>query len=199
MTRNSVGHSQRQAAEFFPDRAALLDRCRGLTDCQFVAGFQLSSLEAAECAERVSRARAEHHRHINSACNGNVGARTLFQEIERELLATLHLEGGPRLARNAIELGWQFGPRDRDHGVIGKFKLRPHEDGLENGRAFFIAYEQVRGRERMPVHAAGERDADMIVAGTPEVLDGGGKAGLQNLNGHGGPPRACDCSRRYRG
>ena len=114
-------------------------------------------------------------------------------------MAALHLEGGPRLTRNAIAPGWQLGPRDRDHGVIGKLELRPHKYGLENGSSLRITHEQVGGGERMPIHSAGERDTDMIIAGTPEVLDGGRKTRLQNLNGHGGPPRVCDCNRRCRG
>src|ERR1700730_3839901 len=51
-------HRHRQAAQFFPDRTALLDRCRSRTDRQFVAGLELSTLEAAKGAQRVGRARA---------------------------------------------------------------------------------------------------------------------------------------------
>src|ERR1700730_4639077 len=192
-------HRHRQAAQSFPDRTALLDRCPSRTDWQFVAGLELSTLEATKGAQRVGRARAENHGHIDTARDGNVGARALFQEIEGEFLAAFHLEGGPRLAWNAIELGWHLRPRDRDPGVIGKFERLPHKYRLENGSPLRITDEQVGGGERMPVHAAGERDADVIIAGTPEVLDGGGKTRLQNLNGHGEPPRACDCRRRCRG
>src|SRR6185369_3377026 len=100
-------------------------------DRKLVACLELSTLEAAEGTQRVGRARAKNHGHIDAACDGNVGTGALFQEIEREFLAALHLERRPRLARLAIEPGWQLGTRGRNHGVIRKLELGSHEDSLD--------------------------------------------------------------------
>src|SRR5260370_26083327 len=59
-------HRHRQAAQIFADRAALLGRRRSRTDRQFVAALELSTLEAAESAQRVGRARPENHWHIET-------------------------------------------------------------------------------------------------------------------------------------
>src|SRR6267142_4652103 len=48
-------HRHRQAAQFFPDRTALLDRYRSRPDRYLVAGLKLSTLEAAQGAQRVGR------------------------------------------------------------------------------------------------------------------------------------------------
>src|ERR1700726_4070400 len=68
-------HRHRQAAQSFPDIAALLDRRRCRADRKFVAGLELSSLEAAEGAERIGRARAEDHGHIYPARDGKKKSR----------------------------------------------------------------------------------------------------------------------------
>src|SRR5882757_4580374 len=72
-------HHRRQAAQLLGDRAALLDRCRSRADRKLVACLELSTLEAAEGAQRVGRARAKHHGHIDAACYRNVGARALLE------------------------------------------------------------------------------------------------------------------------
>ena len=48
------------------------------------------------------------------------------------------------------------------------------------------------------VHAAGKRNAEMIITGPAEILDGRGEAGIDDLNAHGAPSQACGCNRRCR-
>src|SRR5215471_1240282 len=164
-------HRLRQATQCFRHLATFLGRRRRLADRQFIAGLELAALEASKPAERVGRARAENYRHINSTGDGNVCARALLEEIEGESLTALHLEVGPGLAQEPIDPRRQLSPRDGDHGVIGELEIRAHEDCLENGSSFIIAHKQVGGCERMTVHATGERNAEVIVAGTSMVLD----------------------------
>src|SRR2546421_502900 len=80
----------------------------GLADGKFVTGLELSALEAAERAKGIGGARAQDQRHVDAASDRNIAARALLEKIEGELLAALHLEARPGLARLAIELRRQL-------------------------------------------------------------------------------------------
>ena len=94
-----------------------LRRAAAGADRQLVAGLQRAALEAAERAERIGRAAAEHHRHVDAAGDRDIGARAGLQEIEGEHLARLDAEGRPGLARLAVDLRRQLGAGDGDHRV----------------------------------------------------------------------------------
>ena len=181
---------------------APLRRASARAERKFVAGRQFAPLMAAERAERVGRPRPENHGHVDAAGNGDIGARARLQKIERERLTFLHREGGPRRARRAVDFGRQFRAGYGDRRVRGELQLGPEKGRLENGRVLRIADEQVGGAQRQAIHAAGDGNADVVIAGPAEILHGGGQTGLDDFNGHGAPPsawrwfRRCPCESR---
>ena len=87
MTRRLAAWPQ-AAGAIFGDGAALACRGRaGAPTRQHVAGLERPPFEAAERAERIGRAAAEHDRHVDAAGDGDIGARAGFEEIEGEDLA----------------------------------------------------------------------------------------------------------------
>ena len=141
----------------------------------------------AERAKRIGRPAAEHDRHVDAARDRDIGARALLQKVEGQRLARLHEKARPCLARLAVDLRRQLGAGHRDHAVVGEDDLRPHEHRFEDRRARIVADKQVRRLQGEAVHAARKRDAEMIITGPAEILDGGGEAGSDDLNGHGAP------------
>ena len=74
-------------------------------------------------------------------------------------------------------LGGSSAPVTATERIVGEFQLGTHEDGLQHRRAFIVADQHVGGAQGEPVHAAGKRNAEMVVAGPAEILDRRRKAG----------------------
>jgi hypothetical protein len=72
--------------------------------------------------------------------------------------------------------------RQRDRRRRGEPDVQPAERDLDSGRAGRVADEPVRESEGGRVEGARSRDAERRVAGAAQILDGGKRAGMDDLD-----------------
>ena len=70
---------------------------------------------SAERAERIGRAAAEHHRHVDAAGDRDIGARALLAGNRRRASGPLFTLNAVQVSRGvAVDLGRQLGAGDGD-------------------------------------------------------------------------------------
>ena len=165
---------------------------------QLVAGLQRAALEAAERAERIGRAAAEHHRHVDAAGDRDVEPRAAPSGSRR----TARRRPSRRTTSSARRaspstFGASSAPVTATTASSREPQLRPHEDALEHGGALVVADQQVggaRARTGPCRPTAGCRGGSSPAR--PRSWTVVASPGLMHLNRHGAPPAAARCSRR---
>ncbi len=165
------------------------------THGQSVAGQQLASVEAAECAQAVGRAAAKHHRHVDAAGHGDAHARAELHEVEAEPVAGLHRECGIAWHLIAVELDLRVGAGHGHQRGCVELQLGTEQRAFDDGRTFVVADQQVCEHQALLVERTRQRNAQVVVAGAAGVLHAGREAGLEHFNRHGALSGAVGCSR----
>ena len=70
-----------------------------------IAGLERTALVAAERAEGIGRAAAQHHRHVDAAGDRDVDPRAGFQEIDAFVAARSHVQGVDLMGRQQEGVG----------------------------------------------------------------------------------------------
>ena len=152
----------------------------GCTQRQYVTGIQLLAVEAADGAQAVERAAAQHFGHVNAAVDGNVGTGAQGHHAEADGAAGSHFKGGVGGLFFAVNDGHHFGAGYRNHGIAVKAQYRSHQSAFQYGGGFVVADQEIGGAEGILIHRAGRRNAQMVITLAALVLNGGGQAGFEN-------------------
>ncbi len=198
------GFARERRAHRIGQRRAFAGRALRRADRQRVALLQTSALVAADRAERIRRAAAEHDGHVDAARDREIRTRALLHVVERQRAARADTQRDVARLRRAVDARRHLGARHRDQRVAAKQQLRAEQRAFEDGRVLVVADEQVRRAQRELIERAGRRDADVIVAVTAGVLHGRREARLHDLDRveriswHPAPRRENGCTRADR-
>ncbi|ENN88470.1 hypothetical protein RHSP_81324 [Rhizobium freirei PRF 81] len=192
-----LGRRARLAAKLLGNGSARAANGTG-ADWKLVAGNDRPTAKTTKCADDIGRSATQRFRNVDAARHRNADPRAGLQKVKAYGLPCLDLERRPSRLDFAIDPDRHIGAGDRDQRIIQKFELRPHEDGLQPCGTLFIADKEICRAHSIAIHCAADGNAEMEIAGPPEILNGGGKTVMKNLNGHAARPPAWCCSRRYR-
>ena len=150
---------------------------------QQVADAQRAAGMAAELAEHEGRAAAQIKRHVEAALHGDVGAAAGCGATDRQRLPGPHLNWRPPCHGLAVEGRLGVGASECDHGVGMEFQRRTRQRAFDAGGAIVVADDAIGEAERIVVHGARRRHADVPVTDAAGiVLDRGVGAGQHHLD-----------------
>ena len=199
-------HAQRhlarqRRAQALGQRGAFARRPAIAADGELVALLQAPPLVAAERPQRIGRAAAEHHRHVDAAGHGQAGARAALHVFEAQRAARLDAQCHVAGLDHAVDLRLHLGAGHGDQRLGMEQQLRAEQGAFERRGAFVVADQQVGRAQRVLVERAGRRDADAVITGPAGILHRGGESGLDDLDGgagvsrHGAPRPMNGCTR----
>lgn len=133
--------------------------------------------------------------HINTARDRDVNARTAGKVGEGECLSCFDFKAAPVGLLNAIDQRRHICTGHGHRGILGEGQFRPHKNRFQYGSVFIVADQPVGAAAGEPVHSAGNRNTEMKIPLSTQILHRSGKSGVDNINAHTAPPALLCCSR----
>ena len=154
-----------------------------LSHGNFTARFQRHAVQPAAFAEHKGRARPEERRRVDTAGDGQIGARAGQRRAEFKHLPGADGDAVPERHRRAVKFRRHVAAAQGDHGGGVEAQRGADELAFERGIAGRVADQDIGQAERPMIDWPGRREAHTERPFTPRiVLNAGLETGLQDFN-----------------
>ena len=179
-------------------------RPRRREDREPVLLAQRPPFDAAQATTQVRGPRAQDHRHVEAARDGDPRPHAGARRPELDHVAGLEVERGPQGRLGAVDRQRHVRARHRDRARRLHLQARAEHRALEPRRPVGVADEPVGHDEGDGIDRSGRRNPVAEVTGPPEVLHGRQRPGLEDADhaitgGRRAPRRRARCGRTRRG
>ena len=148
-------------------------------------------------AFEIGGAAAENGVDVKPAEHGQIAAQAGDEHADFQRIAGGEQKRLEHVYAFSVDLRLDCAARQRDERIIFRTESRPGQRVFKpcHVRALAIAAEQIGQRQRVFVACAALRIALRLMAEAAEILNGGQRAGRNDVKRHGvSPPRLCGCA-----
>ena len=180
-------HAQRAIGQSWGLRQAQRNRRGASANFQTVAGLDRPAVDAAESGAGIGGAAAEHGRQIEAAMHREVADAALQVTAVEDFVfrqrQAAPVAGGARLTGGILDARREFAGQGEGDG-LRRAQARAAQADFEGRGGRRIAGQRVGDGQPFGVERAGQRHAEVSVAGAAAILEAGRQRRVEDLD-HG--------------